>query len=103
MMILHRSNIIAAVLLLPSIMLPRAAQAEKHSIDLQRSEMKVYVYKSGLFSAFAHDHEIVAQITEGSIDDSGNASVELVVDATKIKVLDRGISDKDRSDIQTRM
>ena len=103
MMSRQRSNLNAAVWLLLAITLPRAAQAQKRVIDSQRSTMKVAVYKSGLFSAFAHDHQILAPISDGSVDDSGNVSVELVIDTRKLKVLDPGISDKDRSEIQSRM
>jgi polyisoprenoid-binding protein YceI len=60
------------------------------------------VYKSGLFSAFAHDHEITAPITLGVFQEA-NPSVELTVDARKLRVVDPEVSDKDRAEIQATM
>ena len=89
---------VLAIGLCPTILL-----CQSRGIDVDHSELKVRVFKSGLFSAFAHDHEIEAQITEGAIDTSEHASVELHVDSRKLRVLDPGISEKDRRDIQNTM
>jgi hypothetical protein len=78
---------VLAIGLCPTILL-----CQSRGIDVDHSELKVRVFKSGLFSAFAHDHEIEAQITEGAIDTSEHASVELHVDSRKLRVLDPGIS-----------
>jgi len=42
------------------------ARAQSSPMDTGHSTLKVRVFKSGLFSAFAHDHEIEAPITQGS-------------------------------------
>jgi len=75
---------------------------EQRQIDVQKSKLTVRVYKSGLFSAFAHDHEITAPITLGVFQEA-NPSVELTVDARKLRVVDPEVSDKDRAEIQATM
>jgi len=75
---------------------------EQRQIDVQKSKLTVRVYKSGLFSAFAHDHEITAPITHGVFQEA-NPSVELTVDARKLRVVDPEVSDKDRAEIQATM
>jgi polyisoprenoid-binding protein YceI len=80
-----------------------AARAEKREIDVAHSVMKVHVYKTGLFSGFAHDHEISAPIARGTVDDSANPIVELAVESGKLQVEDPGVSDKDRAQIQQTM
>lgn len=72
------------------------------TIDTEKSVMTVRVFKAGLFSGFAHDHEISAPIQEGSFDQA-NPSVQLKVDARKLRVVDKDVSDKDRAEIQQTM
>jgi len=72
------------------------------SIDTARSVLTVRAYKTGLFSAFAHDHEIRAPIQKGAVDEDKN-TVEFTVDARALRVLDPGVSEKDRADIQITM
>jgi polyisoprenoid-binding protein YceI len=80
------------------------ARAEKRAIDVARSVMKVRVYKAGLFSAFGHQHEVEAPIAVGELDDSAeHSSVALRVDAGKLRVLDPGVSDSDRAQVQKTM
>jgi len=78
-------------------------RAQEQKIDVQKSNLTVHVYKTGLFSAFAHDHDIFAPIARGTAEISGHASVNLEVDARTLRVMDPGISDKDRAEIQTNM
>jgi polyisoprenoid-binding protein YceI len=79
-----------------------ASGQEQRQIDVQNSTITVRVYKSGLFSAFAHDHEITAPIATGAFREA-NPSVELAVDARKLRVVDPGVSDKDKAEIQETM
>lgn len=97
---MRRTAMVACVLLLGAL---AAAQAQK--IDTQRSTMTVKVGKSGLFSAFGHNHEIRAPIVSGMITrtEGEGGAVELTVDARKMKVLDPDISDKDRAEVQRTM
>ena len=77
--------------------------AESGVIDTQRSTVTVRVFKAGLFRAFADDHLIQAPLTEGSLDDSATPHVQLVIDARRLRVVDPGLSAKDRQAVQARM
>jgi hypothetical protein len=76
--------------------------AEDRPIDVQRSTVTVRVFKSGLFRAFADDHIIQAQVMEGSIDEA-IPHMQMVFDARNLRVLDPGLSAKDRQAVQARM
>jgi len=78
------------------------AFAAPDSIDTQKSTLTVRVYKSGLFSAFAHDHEISAPINSGSFSEESPV-VELGITAGNLKVLDKGSSESEKQKIQTKM
>jgi hypothetical protein len=67
---------------------PGAASSDARHVDGAHSTITVRVYKTGLFSAFGHNHEIQAPIQSGEVKDSGSPSVELRVDARKLRVLD---------------
>jgi hypothetical protein len=91
----------AALLFLLSF--PTCLEAEEHSIDTARSVIRVRVYKTGLFAAFAHDHEIEAPISRGAVEMSPHPSVELRVQAAQLHVLDPELSADKRAEIQERM
>ena len=95
--------IVTAGLWLVGVGLPPPSRAEKRAIDVQRSVMKVYAYKTGLFSVFAHNHEILAPIAAGAVEESANPSVELRVESAKMQVLDPKVSGNDRAEIQKTM
>jgi polyisoprenoid-binding protein YceI len=80
-----------------------AAGPEQRAIDGAHSSLKVRVSKSGVFSAFAHNHEIEAPIESGEVTEAGNPSVELRADARKMKVLDPEASADTRAQIQKTM
>jgi polyisoprenoid-binding protein YceI len=87
---------------------PNNVYAQSHAIDGNKSSLKIRVFKSGAFSAFAHDHEIQApidegQIDQGKIDSSASPSVQLRVDSRKMRVLDPEISVDKRAEIQHTM
>lgn len=77
--------------------------AQTRWIDVQRSTVTVHVFTSGLFRAFADDHVIEVPLAEGSIDDTATPHVQIVVDARRMRVLDPGLSPRDRQEVQTRM
>src|SRR5437879_11039249 len=85
-----------------SCLVSTGLSAQSRAIDVDKSSLKIRVFKSGAFSAFAHDHEIQAPIAEGKIDSSGN-SVQLRVDSRKMRVLDPEISANKRAEIQHTM
>lgn len=76
-----------------------AALAQSRAIDTAKSTMTVRVYKSGVFSALGHNHEIAAPLAEGKVDPTAR-QVELRVDTRALKVLDPGVSEKDRAETQ---
>lgn len=84
------------------ILIAGQAAGQSRSIHPEQSTLTVRVYKSGLFSALAHDHEIAAPILNGRFDESALA-VELAVDARKLRVVDKEVSEKDRAEIQETM
>ena len=72
-------------------------------IDAANSSLHVRVYKTGLFSAFAHNHDIEAPIESGDVTETGEPAVELRVDARKLRVLDPEVSADTRAEIQKTM
>jgi polyisoprenoid-binding protein YceI len=78
------------------------ASAQQQAIDIGKSVVTVRVYKAGVFSAFGHDHEIVAPIAAGSADSDAH-HVEVRIDAAALRVRDSKASEKDRNEIQTTM
>ncbi len=80
----------------------RLSAAGQVAIDREKSVMTVRVFKAGIFSAFGHEHEISAAIEQGSFSEEP-PSVELTVDARKMRVIDKEVSDKDRAEIQQTM
>ena len=79
-----------------------AATAQRREIDVGKSTMTVRVSKAGVFSAFGHEHEIAAPITQGAVDATAG-TVELRVNASSLKVLDPKTSDADKAEIQSTM
>jgi polyisoprenoid-binding protein YceI len=90
---------LSAAAILPAALWAAGAPRE---IDSQKSVMTVRVFKSGLFSAFGHEHEISVPIENGTLNESA-PSVELAVDARKMRVMDKDVSEKDRTEIQETM
>lgn len=82
---------------------PVAASSDVRQIDGPHSTITVRLYKTGLFSAFGHNHEIQAPVQSGEVKESGSPSVELRVDAHRLRVLDPEASDDTRAQIQETM
>ena len=76
--------------------------SQQSSIDTGKSVMTVRVYKAGVLSALGHDHEIAAPIAGGKVDATAR-QVELHMHARALQVRDPGVSDKDRTEIQSTM
>ncbi len=91
----------AAAVVLPAALWAADSGAARE-IDIQRSVMSVRVFKSGLLSAFGHEHDISAPIASGSFNESRPAA-ELTVDARQMRVMDKDVSEKDRAEIQETM
>lgn len=78
-------------------------QVSGRAIDRDHSSLKIHVSKSGFFSAFAHNHDIEAPIASGDVQTTGNPSVEVRVDARKLRVLDPELSENTRAQVQKTM
>ncbi len=86
---LTRTQLVLALLLRKHYWLCPFGQV--HPIDDEHSIITVHVFKSGLFSAFASNHEIRAPISGGFLDET-RRSVELVIDSRKRVALDPGLA-----------
>jgi polyisoprenoid-binding protein YceI len=97
------AKMLIALVCLPVLLLWWTADASSQkAIDTERSVLTVRVYKTGLLSALGHEHEIRAPIQKGTFDEGKN-TVEFVVDARTLRVLDSDVSEKDRTEIQSTM
>lgn len=87
-----------------SVLLLALALAPAHAadLDLAASKITVHVDKTGLFSAFAHNHVIAAPLASGHLDVQ-NRTIELKFRSREMKVLDPGTSDSERSTIEDNM
>ena len=94
-------SLLAVVIFLSSLLWAADAPAGA-AIDPQKSSITVSVFKAGVFAAFGHEHEISAPMQQGSFTENPG-SVELTVDARRMRVMDKGISEKDRAEIQQTM
>jgi polyisoprenoid-binding protein YceI len=79
------------------------AQTETHRIDPASSRITVMVFKSGFFSAFAHDHTIEARGLQGEVQKAPNPQIELRVETSKLQVLDPQLSAEKRAEVQQTM
>jgi polyisoprenoid-binding protein YceI len=61
------------------------------------------VFKAGLFSAFGHEHEIRAPISQGTIMEGDAPSVELTVSTYQLRLMDTDLSPKDYAEVQRTM
>src|SRR5262245_52717986 len=77
--------------------------ARRQPIDVEKSTVSVHVSRSGVFSAFGHDHDIAAPIANGGVDLSAQPSVELRVDARALRVRDSKVTETERADIEKTM
>jgi hypothetical protein len=91
---------VAAVLSVLSSTAPMSG--EERLVDIERSTVTVRVYKAGLLRAFADDHVVQAPLSEGSFDEAV-PHIQIVIDPRRMRVLDPGLSDKDREEVQARM
>ena len=97
------TKLAAAILVIGAWFSPNNLHAQSKAIDVNQSSLKIRVFKSGAFSAFAHDHEIQAPIEQGKINSSAPASVQLRVDSRKMRVLDPDTPADKRTEIQHTM
>jgi polyisoprenoid-binding protein YceI len=81
-----------------------AASSDARKVDSRHSTITVRVYKTGVFSPMGHNHAIEAPIQSGEVKGSGSpSSVELRVDARKLRVVDPEVSEDTRAQVQKTM
>ena len=84
-----------------------AQKSRTYKIIAAESNLWVYVAKAGLLSALAHNHNIGVATFSGTVTvpESGAAggALQLEMDAKSLNVADKGISEKDRSEISNSM
>jgi polyisoprenoid-binding protein YceI len=93
----------AVAVALVILVLPAAARGEKRAVDVAHSVLKIRVFKSGFLSAFGHDHEIEAPISQGVVETSESAGIEVRVDARQLRVLDPDLAAEKRVQVQKTM
>jgi polyisoprenoid-binding protein YceI len=85
----------------------RAQQKATYTVDAPKSKIEIHVGKEGFFSAFGHDHLIVAKEISGEAQvdaqDIAESSVVLAISAKSLAVLDPGESEKDKAEVQKTM
>ncbi|MFN0122205.1 MAG: YceI family protein [Blastocatellia bacterium] len=81
--------------------------ARTYNLVAAESSFWVYVGKAGILKGFAHNHEIGVKSFSGRITvPAGNpaaGTLQLDVDAKSMAVLDKDVSDKDRTEIYNSM
>jgi polyisoprenoid-binding protein YceI len=97
---LQRIHTVALVALAVAAASPALGRAR--AFDLQQSKMTVHVYKQGVFSFLADNHQIDAPIASGSYDADAKR-VDVSVDATKLRVLDPKLAAQKRDQVQANM
>lgn len=79
------------------------SRARTYTIVAPESSFRVFVGKTGLFSALAHDHDIGVKSFTGRVvvpeSGTGAGSLEMEVDATSLEVLDTKPSEEDKKKI----
>jgi hypothetical protein len=78
-------------------------RAEQHNIDTQKSTLTILVGKTGAFSGLGHEHEVSAPIHSGAAETGPHPAVEIHVDARALRVIDKGASEKERSEVEKTM
>lgn len=66
------------------------------------SSITIHVHKAGLFSAFGHNHTVVAPVAHGAFDTRA-MTADVVIESKQLKVTDSDVSEKDRQEVQTTM
>ncbi|MGH9568343.1 MAG: YceI family protein [Candidatus Angelobacter sp.] len=66
------------------------------------STITIHVGKSGLFSGFGHTHTVVAPVAQAEIDPA-RMTATIIVLTRQMKVADKDVSEKDRTQIQADM
>ncbi|HXF04814.1 MAG TPA: YceI family protein [Blastocatellia bacterium] len=103
----HVGSVVVHVALAALMLLPVRAFSQDYALDPSRSRLEIHVFREGLLKFLGHDHHIVAQNITGRIHLEEQAlersSVQLTVEAASLKVVDPGVDEKERQEVQTTM
>lgn len=108
-MIKSKRSILALMALVAALSLADAAPPKPaaYKVGAKDSLFRVYVYKRGFASAFAHDHTIGVTDFEGQVDYRADAPeksrVVISVDAASLEVLDSELDADDRAEVKSNM
>jgi polyisoprenoid-binding protein YceI len=86
-----------------SLVWVQGVSAQQHNIDTQKSTLTIHVGKTGAFSGLGHEHEVRAPIHSGAADTGSRPAVEIRVNASELRVIDKDASDKERAEVQKTM
>jgi polyisoprenoid-binding protein YceI len=92
-----------ALLAAASLMCVQGVRAQQHNIDTQKSTLTIHVGKTGAFSGLGHEHEVRAPIHSGKADTGSRPAVEIHVNASELRVIDKDASEKERVEVQKTM
>jgi len=84
------------------VTLPAATFSQSAQIDPTHSTVTVHVYKTGFFSALAHNHVIKAPISSGAIDREQH-TVTLIFHVVDLQLADTEGSESDHKEIDATM
>lgn len=103
----HVGNVIVHVALAALVLLPVRTFSQDYTLDPLRSRLEIHVFREGLLKFLGHDHRIVAQNIAGRVHLDQQAlersSVQLTVEAASLQVVDPGVDEKERREVQTTM
>jgi len=91
------------LLAVASLVCALGVSAQQHNIDTQKSTLTIHVGKTGAFSGLGHEHEVRAPIHSGTADTGSHPAVEIHVNASDLRVIDKDQSEKDRAEVQKTM
>jgi polyisoprenoid-binding protein YceI len=97
-------SILPAIITVAALSMAAGQQSDKHvhAIDIAHSQIMISVFKEGIFAFAADNHEVSAPIASGSFNDD-KRSVDVIVDATKMLVLDPSMPAGRRAQVQANM
>lgn len=90
------------VICILTLLMASLASGQGVDVDAGRSRVTVKVAKTGLFSAFAHNHTIQAPLASGKLD-TEKRTATLSFNTKEMKVVDEGVKEAERADIEQTM
>ena len=92
------------VLVCAVLALSARAPASEHTIDVQRSTIRIHVGKAGLFSALGHEHWVAAPIAGGTLEEDEPGHISFTVQAARMTVQpDKDLKPEQQAEVQRTM